>query len=122
MTDKIKILPYTIRVQMRETTIYKKAGEWYEDYAKENGVSSQIASNAIVRYAEISARVQNLNGVADFELAAPTDTPDEFRAKFEVYAESTQVALIETLIRKMQDMDKPVNGDFAPDGLFEGEG
>ncbi len=82
MADKIKVLPYTIRVQMQETTMYRKAATWYEEYAKENGVTPQIASAAIVRFAEISARVKNLNGVADFELADPSDTQEEFKAKF----------------------------------------
>jgi vacuolar-type H+-ATPase catalytic subunit A/Vma1 len=121
MADKIKILPYTLRVQMKETTIYRKAATWYEDYAKNNGVDARIVSDAIIRYAEISARVENLEGVADFELASPTDTSEEFKEKFEVYANSVQVALIETIIRKMQAMDKPVNEDFAPGKLFEGE-
>jgi len=121
MTDKIKIRPYTIKVQMTETSLFRKASEWYEAFATENNVELDIVDRAVSRFIRISSRVENLNGVADFELATPTDSADETRAKFEVYAESKQVALIETLVRKMQEVDKPINEDFAPDGLFEGE-
>ena len=117
----LEIAPLTIKRRIVYNSLRGIAQQWYEAYAKENGYTEEAIASAVLSYLNISARVSGLNGLADFELSVPTDSPEDQRRKFDGFANSARVALVEMLERRIREMDAPDNALYAPDVSAEGE-
>lgn len=105
----MKIKPKTPRTEMTFYAISGKMAGFFEQLGEELGFGSQAVDRELTRYASICARVEFDKKEVDFEVAIPTDTAEQIRAKFTGYMDTKQYLLVEEAERQIAMADLPLS-------------
>lgn len=112
----METLKRTPRTELVYRALLVKMSEVLDETAVEIGVDQRLVDDAMEIFAWISARSAFDPGEVDFELAKPSDTPDEIKTKFLIYMDTACIEKIEAAKSKLREMDRPVDPDIAPLG------
>lgn len=103
------ILKKTPRTQMAWDSFVTKMSGIYESVAADLGYEKSAVDLEMGRFAQLSCRVRARKGEFDFELAEVTDTPEQIRAKFLKYVDTSRYEAALDALRKADELDRPVS-------------
>lgn len=104
----------TPRSHMIESTLARKASQWYAELAQGNGLDPLDMDMAVYRFVQLSARVVNVAGEMDFTFATAKDSASEIREKFIRYFDTRFFALIIKVENAIRELDAPYDPAQLP--------
>lgn len=105
----MKIKPKTPRTEMAHQCLINKMATFYEALGEEMGYGKEAVDTELSHFSALSARVEfNGKGEIDFDLALPTDTPEQIRVKFLRYCETQHYRKVEDALQKIAQLDMPL--------------
>lgn len=111
----MEIKTRTPRTEMALESLTTKMASFYEKLAEDLGYDEIAVDREMSRFAELSSRVSFGKGEVDFDLAGPSDTPDEVCAKFLVYVDTKCYEVAREAARRLAATDRPlVPAEQAP--------
>lgn len=104
----MKIVVKSPRTEMFYTSITSKMVGFFEALAEELNYTIPAVDEQLSQFASISARAVPESGEFDFELAMPSDTSQQIRAKFMKYIDTSCYGNVETAMRRIVQLDLPL--------------
>ena len=104
----MRIKTKTPRTEMAFFAITVKMNSFLNELGEELGVGPVAVDVALTRYATVSTRVEFDKKEVDFELALPTDTPEQIRKKVGGYMDTANYIAVEDAARQIDQLDMPL--------------
>ncbi len=115
----MKVNQDTPKSRMVYRNLLRKAREWLEEEAEEQGVDENVIWEAFIDFAMTSCRVEKLNGELDFSFGNTSQPSKDLRVNFRAYLNTSFMSIVQELESQIRVMDTPHDEDTTPD--FDGD-
>lgn len=113
--------PLTPKIRMQCRGLLRRDRTWWDETAKEYGVSSNEIVEALDDFITMSLRLNGGKPKVDFKWAALGDDAQAIQTKFLAYLNTETPDEVFQLERAMIQFDAPDNPDTAPDQPMDPE-